>query len=220
MILGIDFISKSGLGLDPSSTELYCTRPIDSVLRASRSIWSATKLWPWINSQITEDSELPRRARPWPSPAILTTPFKGVHHWYKSINLDKLQWKSSIALTFWWQLKRILSWESVGELNVNEMTMNLEQTALSTPTKITEENKKYILDNAKLDVPDEFRQRYIFFWSIMRWSAPASTTWASVPPPWMTSNWSLKMWSTSSSSEFQKLNMMSRNTLKNCRSWG
>jgi hypothetical protein len=28
------------------------------------------------------------------------------------------------------------------------------------------------------------------------------------------------MWSTSSSSEFQKLNMMSRNTLKNCRSWG
>jgi len=46
---------------------------------------------------------------------------------------------------------------------VNEMTMNLEQTALSTPTKITEENKKYILDNAKLDVPDEFRQRYIFF---------------------------------------------------------
>jgi hypothetical protein len=60
-------------------------------------------------------------------------------------------------------LKRILSWESVGELNVNEMTMNLEQTALSTPTKITEENKKYILDNAKLDVPDEFRQRYIFF---------------------------------------------------------
>ncbi len=28
---------------------------------------------------------------------------------------------------------------------MNEMTMNLEQTALSTPTKITEENKKYLL---------------------------------------------------------------------------
>jgi hypothetical protein len=32
---------------------------------------------------------------------------------------------------------------------------------LPTPTKITEGKKKYILDNAKLNVPGEFRQRYV-----------------------------------------------------------
>jgi hypothetical protein len=41
------------------------------------------------------------------------------------------------------------------------MTVNIKQTALPTPTKITEEKKKYILDNAKLNVPEDFRQRYI-----------------------------------------------------------
>jgi hypothetical protein len=39
--------------------------------------------------------------------------------------------------------------------------MNIEQTALPTATKITEEMKKYILDNSNLNVPEEFRQRYI-----------------------------------------------------------
>jgi hypothetical protein len=58
-------------------------------------------------------------------------------------------------------IERIKENDKVGELNVNKMTVNIEQTALPTPTKITEEKKKYILDNAKLNVPEEFRQRYI-----------------------------------------------------------
>ncbi len=58
-------------------------------------------------------------------------------------------------------IERIEENDTVRELNVNEMTVNIEQTALPTPSKITEEKKKYILDNAKLNVPEEFRQRYI-----------------------------------------------------------
>jgi hypothetical protein len=46
--------------------------------------------------------------------------------------------------------------DSIGELIVNEVTVNVEQT----PTKITEEKRKYILDNAKLNVPEEFWQKY------------------------------------------------------------
>jgi hypothetical protein len=56
-------------------------------------------------------------------------------------------------------IERIEENDTVGELNVKEMTVNIEQMALPTPT--TEEKKKYILDNAKLNVPEEFRQRYI-----------------------------------------------------------
>jgi hypothetical protein len=58
-------------------------------------------------------------------------------------------------------IERIEENNTVGELNVNEMTVNIEQTELPTPTKITEEKKKYILNNAKLNVPEEFRQRYM-----------------------------------------------------------
>jgi hypothetical protein len=39
--------------------------------------------------------------------------------------------------------------------------VNIEQKALPILTKITEEKKKYILDNTKLNVPEEFKQRYI-----------------------------------------------------------
>jgi hypothetical protein len=51
--------------------------------------------------------------------------------------------------------------DTVIELNINEMTVNIEEATLWTPTKITEEKKKYILDYAKLNVPKELRQRYI-----------------------------------------------------------
>ena len=50
-------------------------------------------------------------------------------------------------------IERIKEFDRVGKLNVNEMTVNIEQMALPTPTKITEEKKKFILDN----VPAELR---------------------------------------------------------------
>jgi hypothetical protein len=34
-------------------------------------------------------------------------------------------------------IERIEETDTVGELNVNEITVNIEQTALPTPTKIT-----------------------------------------------------------------------------------
>ena len=52
--------------------------------------------------------------------------------------------------------------DSIGELIVNEVTVNVEQT----PTKITEEKRKHILDNAKLNVPEEFWQKY----SVLLWT--------------------------------------------------
>jgi hypothetical protein len=58
-------------------------------------------------------------------------------------------------------IEKIKESDTVIELNINEMTVNIEEATLWTPTKITEEKKKYILDYAKLNVPKELRQRYI-----------------------------------------------------------
>ncbi len=50
-------------------------------------------------------------------------------------------------------IERVEEDNTVGELNVNEMTMNIEQTVLPTLTQITEQKKKHIIDNAKLNAP-------------------------------------------------------------------
>jgi len=52
--------------------------------------------------------------------------------------------------------------DQVGELRINEMTVNLE---LNTSAKITEEKQKYILNNVKFanhnQLTDSVRQKYI-----------------------------------------------------------
>ena len=92
--------------------------------------------------QIAEDSELPKLERGWLSSAAPTILFKEVPHQYESIGWGKLQWKSSIVQTvclmtieknsFLGIIKRIKESYTVGELNINEMIVNIEQIALPT----------------------------------------------------------------------------------------
>ena len=42
-------------------------------------------------------------------------------------------------------IERIKEYDRVGKLNVNEMTVNIEQMALPTTTKITEERRNLFL---------------------------------------------------------------------------
>ncbi|MGV0994312.1 MAG: reverse transcriptase domain-containing protein, partial [Mycobacterium sp.] len=58
-------------------------------------------------------------------------------------------------------IEQIEEEDEVGVLNVNEMTMEIENTPLPAATKLTAEDKKYLLDNLHLNVPEEFKQRYI-----------------------------------------------------------
>jgi hypothetical protein len=107
MILGIDFLSKHGLGLDPSSAELYWTDK-------STANWHHAKLQcseqitinPTTNKMVTlnvlmneEDSESQKLERPSPSSAVRSTLFKEVQHWYESISWARQPWKSSIVQT-------------------------------------------------------------------------------------------------------------------------
>ena len=51
--------------------------------------------------------------------------------------------------------------DSVGELNVKNLTAQLEELEPNSQKPITAEKKKYILENAQLNVLEEFGARYI-----------------------------------------------------------
>ena len=101
----------------------------------------------------------------------------------------------------------------MGELNVNEITVNIEHTDLPT----TKEKTTYVLDNAKLNVPEEFKQWYIDL--LLKYHEVVSSSnydLGSEPPPCRT----LKFRSRSNNSEFQELrDMQFSNTLKSCWDW-
>jgi hypothetical protein len=178
MILGIDFLTKYGLGLDPSSSALYWTDK-------STANWHQAKLQcpekitinPISNKIVTLNVLTNcggfRVAEAGEAVAVISSPDYVVQGGPALVRINRLgqatmeifNCTNSVMTiekdSFLGIIERIKENDTVRELNVNEMTVNIEQAALPTPTKITEEKKKYILDNAKLNVPEEFRQRYI-----------------------------------------------------------
>jgi hypothetical protein len=61
-------------------------------------------------------------------------------------------------------IKKIKEEDQVGELQINKMTVNLEQKEMKPAAKITEEKKKYILDNVKFtrneELTEALKQKY------------------------------------------------------------
>jgi hypothetical protein len=62
-------------------------------------------------------------------------------------------------------IEKLKDEDQVGELQINEMTVNLEQKELTPAAKITEKKKKYILDNVKFvrkeELTEALKQKYI-----------------------------------------------------------
>ena len=58
-------------------------------------------------------------------------------------------------------IKRISDQDGISKLNVSEMTVNLEKLEMPPAKKLTEDKKIYIFQNAKLNVPEEFKQKWI-----------------------------------------------------------
>jgi hypothetical protein len=58
-------------------------------------------------------------------------------------------------------IERISDQDGIGKLNVSEMTVNLEKLELLPANKLTKDKNKYISENAKLNVPEEFKQKYM-----------------------------------------------------------
>jgi hypothetical protein len=62
-------------------------------------------------------------------------------------------------------IEKLKDEDQVGELQINEMTVNLEQKELTPAAKIKEKKKKYILDNVKFtrneELTEALKQKYI-----------------------------------------------------------
>ncbi len=51
--------------------------------------------------------------------------------------------------------------DEIGELNVNEMTVNIQKQQLLPAKPLTAAKWEYILEHATLNVPEEFKQKYL-----------------------------------------------------------
>ena len=52
--------------------------------------------------------------------------------------------------------------DEVGELNVNEMTVNIQKQQLPPAKPLIAVKRQYILEHATLNVPEEFKQKYLY----------------------------------------------------------
>jgi hypothetical protein len=55
-------------------------------------------------------------------------------------------------------VKRISDEDEVGELNMNEMTVNIQKQQLPPAKPLNKEKRQYILEHATLNVPDTLKQ--------------------------------------------------------------
>jgi hypothetical protein len=83
------------------------------------------------------------------------------------------------------------------------MTANLEKIKLPPAKKLTEDKKKYISENAKVNVPEEFKQKYMDL--LMKHHEVISDS-KYVQLQCTTMSYALKAQSTSNSSEFRRPN--------------
>ena len=58
-------------------------------------------------------------------------------------------------------IEKLSDEDKVGELNVNEMTVNI-QKQLPPAKPLTAVKRQYILEHATLNVPEEFKQKYLY----------------------------------------------------------
>jgi hypothetical protein len=58
-------------------------------------------------------------------------------------------------------MERLSEEDQVGELNINEMTVNIQKQQLVPTKPITKEKRQYILKHATLNVPESFKQKYL-----------------------------------------------------------
>jgi len=195
MILGINFFQN------PSSQELYwtdCSTPDWST--ASLQCAEQITINPTSNKLVTLNvfsKSGYRISDPYEAVAAISSGEHVVQGGPALVRINKLGQKNMeifnctnhaimIEKAFLLGLIEMLKPEDqVGELPVNQMTVNLEQKEMKPTAKIMEEKKKYILYNVKFarnkDLTEALKQKYIaFYWNIMKLSVTVSSTQAEV----------------------------------------
>ena len=181
MILGINFFQEHGLGYDPTMQEFYwtdCATPDwhTANLQCSESITINPTSNKWVTLNVLTESGF-RIADPCEAVAAISSGEHVVRGGPALVRVNRLgQTQMEIfnctnhAMTIEKNsilgvIEKLKDEDQVGELQVNEMTVNLEQKDLTPAAKITEKKKKYILDNVKFarneDLTEALKQKYI-----------------------------------------------------------
>jgi hypothetical protein len=165
MILGINFFPKHGLGYDPTSQELYwtdCSTPDwnTASLQCSEQITTNPTSNKLVTLNVITESGF-QIADPCKALAAISSGEHVVRGGPALVRVNRLgqtnmeifnctnhammiEKNSLLGI-----IEKIKDEDQVGELQVNKMTVNLEQKELKPADKITEEKKKSILDNVK-----------------------------------------------------------------------
>ena len=177
-ILGIDFFVKHGLGYDPGSLELYwsdksATRWNVADLHCAEKITIEPTTTKIVTLNVITNRGF-RVAEAGEAVAVVSSDKHVVQGGPALVRVNKLgqvvmeifnctnsvmkiDKNTSLGI-----IENIHSNEdSVGELNVNDLTAQLEEAEPNPQQPITAEKKQYILDNAQLNVPEEFQKRYL-----------------------------------------------------------
>ena len=177
MIMGNDFFCEYGLGYDPSSQELYWTEKAGlewSIADLQNS--ERITLEPTSNKVVTLNVITKRGyrvAEAGDAVAAISSQEHIVQGGPALVRVNRLGQTSmeifnctnSVMIieknAVLGLIENLRSGDTIGELNASDLTVKIEEQEPVVQQPISEEKKKYILDNAKLNVPEEFKQRYL-----------------------------------------------------------
>ena len=177
-IIGIDFATKFGLGFDPSTAELYWTDQ-------SRNRWNVAnlqcseqiKIEPTSNKVVTLNVITQRGFRVAEAIEAVAAISSQEYVIQGGPALVKINRMGQTSMEIFNCTNHVMTIEkgsilgiiesiheeedSVAALDLDSLIATVEATPPNEQSKITEQKKKFIMENAKLNVPEEFRQRYI-----------------------------------------------------------
>jgi len=177
MILGINFCQTHGLGYDPSTEGIYWTDSESSSWTAA-NLQSSEKITIQPTSNIVVTLNVISRkgyrvAEPSEAIAAISSETYVIQGGPALVKINR-QGQTTMEIfncsnnqitiekgSVLGIIERLDDDDEVGELNVNEMTANIEKQQLPPSKVLTQEKKTYISENAKLNVPAEFKQKYM-----------------------------------------------------------
>ena len=175
IIVGCDFMHKTGLSYDAGRKEFFFSNGKADWVVASLQLNEKTMLEPMSNKMVTANvisRDGCRIGQPCDAVAAICSEEHIIKGGPALVRINRngqalvelfnctsqpitIDIDAEIGI-----VEKICESDQVAELNVEEMTATVEQKELSN-TPISESKKKFIMENTKLTVPDEFKKKYM-----------------------------------------------------------
>ena len=177
LIMGINFFHDVGLAYDPGNQEIYWTDKTGSNwTTANLQCPAKLTLEPTSNKMVTLNvitRKGYRIAQACDAVAVISSGTYVIQGGPALVRINKLgqatmeifnctnhemtiEKDSLVGI-----VENLREEDEVGELNVNEMTVNIQKQQLPPAKILTQEKRKYIAEHATLNVPEQFKKKYL-----------------------------------------------------------